>query len=430
MIFYYSLLLMARFHSDPRFGAPLFYVGPVLATPVKFVGLFAVLVAMLSAPPAGRAPRIPNLLGILFLTFAILPLLIAFSFGWQISTDPISSLLSFGLLFVSTRLLITTEERLLKSVRVIVIASTLGSLWLYKQHFLMHISRPGGIEGDCNYEALTLVMDLPLAVWMVIHEHASHWRRIGYVSAIVNGVGIILTQSRAGLIALAVAGLTTVLYSRRKLFATLMVCAAVLLIVTFAPSSLFERFQNTSLNGAVLNGDEQSSRIHFELVKAGLTMIAAHPIFGVGLDRFKAVAPAYNPNLLQIARRSYIAHNTYVQIAAECGLPVFVIFLAMMATAMRNYGATRKLDRGAVSDLAFAMQVGLIGFCVAGASVTAGYVTTFWIFVFLSQNLREIGVGDASRASATARKEISRIAHRAMLGEPMIQIARTPAHEG
>ncbi len=43
-----------------------------------------------------------------------------------------------------------------------------------------------------------------------------------------------------------------------------------------------------------------------------------------------------------------------------------------------------------LARMATAMQLGLIGFSIAAASVTAEYVTTFWIVVFLSQNLREI----------------------------------------
>ena len=38
------------------------------------------------------------------------------------------------------------------------------------------------------------------------------------------------------------------------------------------------------------------------------------------------------------------------------------------------------------------MQVSLIGFCIAGVSVTAEYVTALWILIVLSQNLREIAL--------------------------------------
>ena len=61
-----------------------------------------------------------------------------------------------------------------------------------------------------------------------------------------------------------------------------------------------------------------------------------------------------------------------------------------MATAIINCRAVRRSTNVPLARMATAMQLGLIGFSVAAASVTAEYVTTFWILVFLSQNLREI----------------------------------------
>jgi putative inorganic carbon (HCO3(-)) transporter len=395
LIFYYLLILVARFHNDPRLGTALFHAGPILVTPVKLVGFLALFAAILSERPTDSAPRLRSSLGVLFLTFAIVPVLISSAFAQNLPADPISSLLSFGFLLVCTRLLITTQDRLVKSVRVIVIASTFGSLWLYKQHFLGHMARPEGIEGDCNYEALTLVINLPLAVWMAFHERTSWWRRIGLSAGAVTGTAIILTQSRAGLIALVVAGLATILYSQRKLLATLTICAVSSLVVAFAPPHMFDRFHHIALSGEAQNGDEISTRTHMELLKAGLNMIETHPVFGVGLDQFKTVAPHYNSNLIEVGGRSYIAHNSYVQIAAECGLPMLVVFLAILITALGNCRSTRKLPDGSIPGLAFAIQVGLIGFCVAGASVSAEYVTALWILVFLSQSVREIGFDQA-----------------------------------
>ena len=414
------LILMARFHSDPRLGVELFHVGPILATPVKIVGLFAIFAACLQPSTADSAPRSHSLLGILFFVFAIVPVICSFAFGQPIPNDPISSLLSFGFLLVCTRRLISTQDRLIKSVRIIVVASTIGSMWLYKQHYLMHVGRPDGIEGDCNYEALTLLVDLPLAVWMAIHERRSYWRRVGVASTIVTGIAIVLTQSRAGLIALGVAGLTTVLYSQRRLLTILMVCTVILLVVVFAPSSLFQRFHSISISGAAQNGDEVSTQTHFELVRAGINMIESHPLFGVGLDRFKAVAPEYNADLLRVGGRSYIAHNTYIQIGAECGLPVLLLFLALLAIAMANCRVARKVPDGPMVDLASAIQIGLIGFCVAGASVTAEFVTAFWILVFLSQNLREIATHKARETEPAFGPKLSKQSHPVLLCNALV----------
>ena len=68
-------------------------------------------------------------------------------------------------------------------------------------------------------------------------------------------------------------------------------------------------------------GDEASSRTHYESLKADVAMIQSQSLIGVELQQFKSVAPSYNPELLRLSGRSFIAHDTYILIAAECGLP-------------------------------------------------------------------------------------------------------------
>jgi O-antigen ligase len=171
-----------------------------------------------------------------------------------------------------------------------------------------------------------------------------------------------------------------------------------------APAGLKNRFHSIKFEGAATNGDEDSSRTHYELIRAGLAMIESNPLTGVGLERFKYVAPDYNRELLQVARRRYIAHDTYIQIAAETGLPVVILFLALMAAAFMNCRAVRRSGNAPFAAMATAIQFGLIGYGVAAASVTAEYVTTFWILVFLSQNLREVASSSAARDGHQAHR--------------------------
>ncbi len=390
MTAYYLLLWMSRFHSDPRIGVTLLNAGPLLITPVKLVGFLAVLVAMFAARPDGAAVRLRNPIAWIFPVYVVVPVIVTLFAGQPTPSNPISSLLSFYLMLVATRLLVTTDQRAFKSVRVLTLASAVGSLWIYRQHFLQHIDRPTGLEQDPNYEALTLVTALPLAIWMTRHEAAAWYRRVGALSAGLMGAGVVITQSRAGIIALGIMALATVLYSRRKIVTLALIGAATMLVLVLAPATLTQRFESVKLSGNATNGDEESTRVHFELAKAGLAMTIAHPISGIGLDRFKAEALGYNPVIYSIAARAYIAHDTYIQIAAEEGLPLLILFLIMIGLALHNLSVVRRNADRALRDLATAMQVGVVGFCIAAISVTAEYIFPFWIIVFMSCNLREI----------------------------------------
>lgn len=400
MSLYYFLLLITRFHNDPRVGAALFDTGVVFLTPVKIVGLLTVLAALITPRTVAAAPRISSPQSGLFLLFAALPVLETLAFGLPIPSSSISCLISFACLMVATRLLVTTEERMFKVVRVMILASAFASLWIYKQQFAQHLDRPGGLEQDPNYEALTLVTGIPLAIWMVRHEISHWWRRIGAGCAGLMGLGVVLTESRAGLIALGVLGLLMLAFTRRKILTLALLAGAAILVVAFAPSDLSGRFHSIKITGTPTNGDEESTRIHFELSKAGISMITSHPLFGVGLDRFKSVAPDYNHNLYLIAGRSFVAHDTYIQIAAEGGLPVLALFLVLMGLATLNCSAARRSTNIAVADLGLAMQLGLVAYGVAAISVSAEYVSSFWLIVFLSHNLRDISTAIAKSVRA------------------------------
>src|SRR5262249_20289814 len=217
------------------------------------------------------------------------------------------------------------------------------------------------------------------------------------------------TESRAGLIAGIVIAVATLVKSRRKVIAFALVGIAAFAILTFGPADLFTRFHSIKISGDITNGDDQSTRIHVELVKAGLNMIESSPIFGVGLERFKKEAPFFNRELLGVAGRTYVAHNTYVQIAAEAGLPVLALYLLMIGMAIKNCRVARQVETvDGLGELAAAMNTGIVAFAIAAVSVTAPYVSALWVLIFLSSNLREIAAWEASHQSANPDQVKSR----------------------
>src|SRR5260370_14359751 len=109
MILYYLLLFFTRFHSDPGVGMPLFNVWFVQVTPVKVLGLFAVFAALMARRPADAVPRLKNSLGVVFFAFAAYQIIELLVFRPPTPSNSISSLVSIGLLLLSTRALVSTE---------------------------------------------------------------------------------------------------------------------------------------------------------------------------------------------------------------------------------------------------------------------------------------------------------------------------------
>jgi O-antigen ligase len=79
---------------------------------------------------------------------------------------------------------------------------------------------------------------------------------------------------------------------------------------------------------------KQSITFRGDYWRAGFRMFKAHPIFGVGLDRFGAYFGQYR-DATQVLRRgpgivSTAAHNVWIQLAATGGLLLFLSYLALM----------------------------------------------------------------------------------------------------
>jgi hypothetical protein len=88
--------------------------------------------------------------------------------------------------------------------------------------------------------------------------------------------------------------------------------------------------------------------------RAGFRMLKAHPVFGVGLDRFGAYFGQYR-DTTQVLRRgpgivSNAAHNVWIQLAATGGLLLLLTYVALMAfvgwrakVALQKYAGNQQI---------------------------------------------------------------------------------------
>ncbi|MBV8359052.1 MAG: O-antigen ligase family protein, partial [Deltaproteobacteria bacterium] len=334
MTLYYLLLFVTPFHNDPRLGMTLIDIcGGMIVTPVKVLGVLTVAAAILAPRPRANVPRLRNTLRPLFLLFAAIPVFAVLLSQLPIPTAQISQLISAALLLMATGIMVRTKERMLKSVRILVLAFAFSSLWVYKQYFIEHVCRAYGVEGESNYEALMLLLSMPMGFWMWHHEPTVWWRRIGLACGALLAGAVLLTQSRAGIIAAGIIALLAAVRSRHKLAGLAILMVAVSVTLAYGPAGLWQRFRSIRFSGVTENGDEGSTRIHVELLKAGVRMMESHPLLGVGMGQFKQVAPEYNPEIFKISTNSFIAHNLFIQTGAECGVPVLLLFVMMIAVA-------------------------------------------------------------------------------------------------
>ena len=76
--------------------------------------------------------------------------------------------------------------------------------------------------------------------------------------------------------------------------------------------------------------EDASANDRLYLWNIALSLIPAHPVFGIGPDNF----PLYAPNT---------PHNAYLQVGCEIGLPALMVYVAILLTGLYAAARARKL---------------------------------------------------------------------------------------
>ena len=376
-------------------------------TPIKLVGIPLVAAALLLPRPRDASPRPSAAILLLFAAFGLFQIVGTALSSLSFPSVDASFLFSTVILIFATNNLVSTRRRLQLVIRAIVLVETFGSTWLYKQYYIYHWARPGGPSGDPNYEALSLVVVVPLAIWLVRYEQRGLWKWAGRICTPILVFGVFVSQSRGGVLALTVMAVLAWVDSRHKIRLMVGVAVAGLLMLVIGPSKTYERIQQIQIKGQAETGAEISTRCRFELLRAGIHMMEAHPVFGVGLGQYKSAEYHYNPVLNLIEPAPQIAHNTYVQLGAEGGIPALALYLTILGVTLAACRTTQKLP-GVPKDLAVlarSFQIGVIGIMVAQIFLTADYVKEVSVLIALAPNLYAISLQTAAVSVKTTSSQ-------------------------
>lgn len=189
----------------------------------------------------------------------------------------------------------------------------------------------GGIS-DPNFLAATLVPALVVATFVALWPGQRALVRILLAPVLVAGlIAVFETQSRGGLIALAVALVAVPLAAgpiRPRVI-------AVTLVATSLATAYFVLAASTQSRERVADFSAESSSGRTDQWQIALQMTADHPVLGVGLGNYPVEQAAYtagNLNLVlveQLLRLRPVVHNTYLEMASELGLGALVLVLML-----------------------------------------------------------------------------------------------------
>lgn len=219
---------------------------------------------------------------------------------------------------------------------------------------------------DPNDIALLFVVFLPLLVAEGV-SGAGVLTIVAWGAAACAVVGIALSGSRGGVLALAAVGGHAVLCSRKYRWPMVLLLAfGVVLIGASADEELWVRFTHL---GAETDYNFTAETGRLTMWKHGLSVMADNPVLGVGIGQFA-------PGVGMVFGGHYkAAHNSFIQIGTELGLPGLAVFLCLLFSVYRlsvrgqNAGALPPAERRRFC----ALRVSLTGYCVGGFLLSQAY---------------------------------------------------------
>jgi O-antigen ligase len=386
MIFFYLLVWVLPLVNHPVWGAK---IGPI--TVYEYLGLFCMLGVLFRIFATGKFPR---LLGswttrcvFLLYVIAVVSTLATSSVGISLANSTFIQYTSTIFLFVITVALVDTVERFRWTVLCLVGSYAWASVYLIREWQvgidLGSDGRPGWIVGDSNFFSTSAIYAIALGICF-LQAKRPRWERVYCLGCIlITLFGVTLCASRGAFLGLAAACLVILwrMPNRFRNFTLIMVLVVPLSI--FLPVSPVHRFLHPTI------AETDSEEAHKEAWNAGGRMIEAHPLLGVGLGNFKPLMPEYVRPGQTV---DTIAHNMFIEMAAEMGIPTLFVFLGIFVASYVGLSRIRRSEKGVtvIYESAIALQASLIGIMVAGCFVSAEYEKTTWMGIALIASLINI----------------------------------------
>ena len=345
------------------------------------------------------------------------------SIAWSHSPGPAATESAYWWLGALTFLIVLTTLTTAREIRVIAVAFVVGAVisvliglatgslnaagaTAASQTAIQGRFTGGG--GDPNEQAAAFVaaMFLIIGLFSVYRKRSARaWLLLAFTLVTV---GFFATQSRGGLIALAVATVAALVLSPRqrvrilRLVALAAVAAGVML--AFRPDALG---RITDLGGG--------SSGRSDLWNVGWHVFTGHPLFGVGIGNFEVVEahfvlrPGSISHIAYLTDVPHLVHNTYLQLLAETGLIGLAGFLIVVGASLRAaWFAIRHFEaRGRVdyADLSRAVMMGTIGMLTALFFISNGDDLRLWVLLALGPVLLTLAKHAPPRRPVASRPQ-------------------------
>lgn len=288
--------------------------------------------------------------------------------------------------------LANTEKKLLVLAWVIGLSIGYLGYWANEMYFLQgwHIVHGPGLPGATFYDendfAMILVMAVPI-LWYLMRSSKNWILKAGLVGLLgLTAHGVMLTFSRGGFLGLAGSMLVIALREKNRVLGGLLIAGGIASFVLFTGEAYRSRISTINTYE-----EDASATGRIESWAAGRAMALHNPFFGVGLKRYVTAFPAYS------ASKPRVAHNSWVQLGAECGLIAVGAYGMLVLLTVRSVRAVEKRlrsfppgDRNLPQRLVLMFEASIAGYLVCGFFLSMEDAEFFYVLVGMVQVLDRI----------------------------------------
>lgn len=196
---------------------------------------------------------------------------------------------------------------------------------LYSLFYRVFKALPGerikGFMGHYMTQAGILLLFSVLALSIVFFSRTKN-RWLWAIALVLALFCLVLTMTRSAWIGFFVAaGFVLVLYKPVTLVLVPVLAGLVFLV---SPQSI----RNRALS--IFDPGMYSNQERIEYFKTGIRIIKEYPLLGTGPDTVDMVFKNPKYGLSEAAKKNVHLHNNFIQIAAERGIPTFIVWLAFL----------------------------------------------------------------------------------------------------
>lgn len=220
-----------------------------------------------------------------------------------------------------------------------------GEFWRFGDNG--RLNGPLGLYYDENYMAMIFLLATPVFYYLSVGTTSRIIRYGLWICIPASWHALFLTGSRGALLALGIVCAYIFFRSYNKWASVILVVGLAVAIIDQS-GNMISRINTTVVSNeeverdrAFIENTEDSPEITGKALdprliswKVGLSIMQDHPLLGVGAGNFLRAFPDYHES------EPHVAHNTFIQFGATCGIGASLVYLYFLFLRLRNI-ATR-----------------------------------------------------------------------------------------